>query len=86
MVVDVTKKELGSLIGGKYGVVVTCEVCGKPACTTGETGDYIRSGRKMRDYAHAFSFTLNAKNEPQMRVSDSCTLVVPDSKRARKTA
>lgn len=53
---EVSDKPLGQLIGGKFGVVVACSKCGKPACVAEKFGASKR-------FVHAFRWDEKVDRE-----------------------
>lgn len=75
LVVDLTKKPGGYMLGGKLRLVKACPVCKRTGASDGKIR--IKSGREHVAFHHLLSFSLNKKNEPVMTVSDSCDWEMP---------
>lgn len=46
---DITRQSVGGHIGGRFGAVIKCPVCGQPACAIGQR---MEKGKVVKQYAH----------------------------------
>jgi hypothetical protein len=75
LVVDLTKKPEGYMLGGQFRLVKVCPVCGRTGASDGKKR--VKKGREHVQFHHLLSFSLNKKNEPVMTASDSCDWEMP---------
>lgn len=74
LVVDITKKPEGYMVGGAFGLVKVCPSCKRTGVSDGKRR--VKGGREHVAFHHLLSFSLNKKNEPVVTVGDSCDWVV----------
>lgn len=66
---NIESRPAGSFWGGKYGLSMSCPVCGKPALRLKTS--YVKGDRVVQ-YAHRVTLELDRKNEPQVDFGTPC--------------
>jgi hypothetical protein len=68
---SIRNKPIGYFVGGKFGRVVLCPVCGQPAADSGSVR--YATGKEHRNFIHSFTLFLDKKHNPDVTWSDFCS-------------